>query len=91
MEKILQWKVEEGRDRTDPLSSPCVCVQLDLCVKPLKTLTLYEMLLDLMKEEEESLQQIRTSLREVTLMFLMSLNPSRMFKSVCWKFSKTVL
>ncbi|XP_075882922.1 dynein regulatory complex subunit 7 isoform X2 [Nelusetta ayraudi] len=39
--------------------------QLDLCVKPLKTLTLYEMMLSLMKEEEESIQQIRTSLREV--------------------------
>lgn len=44
-----------------------VCVQLDLCVKPLKTLTLYEMMLDLMKEEEESIQQIRTSMREVTI------------------------
>lgn len=36
-------------------------------MKPLKTLTLYEMMLDLMKEEEESIQQIRTSMREVTI------------------------
>lgn len=67
----------------------CVCVQLDLCVKPLKTLTLYEMLLDLMKEEEESLQQIRTSLREVTMRFRVSLNTSRRFRSDPQMFYKT--
>lgn len=55
-------------------------------MKPLKTLTLYEMLLDLMKEEEESLQQIRTSQREVSVTSPVSLNPSRKFSSVCLKF-----
>lgn len=41
--------------------------QVDLSVRPLKTLTLYEMLLDLMKDEEKSVQQIRGSMKEVTM------------------------
>lgn len=45
-------------------------------MKPLKTLTLYEMMLDLMKEEEESIQQIRTSMREVTIATAEELYPS---------------
>lgn len=62
-----------------------MCPQLDLCVKPLKTLTLYEMMLDLMKEEEESIQQIRTSMREVTITTAGKLHPSSEAKTVTVK------
>lgn len=41
--------------------------QVDLSVRPLKTLNLYKMLLDLMKNEEKSVQQIRGSMKEVTM------------------------
>lgn len=53
-------------ERTN-INCVCVCVcQVDLSARPLKTLTLYEMLLDLMKDEEEAIEQIKGSFREVT-------------------------
>lgn len=46
----------------------CLCggVQVELSEEPLKTLTLYEMLLDLMMDEEKVVLEIKKSKKEVT-------------------------
>lgn len=45
----------------------CVGVQVDPSEKHLKTLTLYEMLVVLMKDEEKTARQIKESKKEVTM------------------------